>query len=280
MTDYSKLNEIGVWLDDAFSKVNSDYIALLKKANINSVSIMANKSNTKPEDKLWELRYKKEDFQKLSKTLNDAGIKVGLTCWPQPSKTQIDLMMKDMIILLDMTGASSFMVDTESNWHQKFLKPEEFSTMQLAADYLVEKMKDAGVKHKVKLELTTFPYHVENSKDALVAPHMDVLFPQAYSVANRDNGEITWDDKFGPGNMQKLSIERAKKVKNFKGEYAIGLAAYDQIFKGGHTGQESIKKALDKSIDLGATKVFFWSSKWIVGSSKTNYGIDFLSKLK
>jgi len=279
MTDYSKLNEIGVWLDDAFSKVNSDYIALLKKANINSVSIMANKSNTKPEDKLWELRYKKEDFQKLSKTLNDAGIKVGLTCWPQPSKTQIDLMMKDMAVLLDITGASNFMVDTESNWHPNFLKKEELKTMQDASKYLVDNMKDAGVKHKVKIELTTFPYHKENSKDALVAPHMDALFPQAYSVANRDNGVIPWDDRLGPGKMQELSLKRTKQIKDFKGEFAIGLAAYDQVFDG-HTGQEAMKKSLDKSIELGVTKVFYWSSKWVVGSVKTKYGIDFLSKLK
>ncbi len=64
------------------------------------------------------------------------------------------------------------------------------------------------------LELTTFTYHAENSKNAKLAPQMDRLLPQAYSVRHRNNETIDWGDSLGPGRHQTLAISRARAAAN------------------------------------------------------------------
>jgi hypothetical protein len=186
-------------------------------------------------------------------------------------------MCKDIDELMTLTKAKVFQIDAESNWDSKFLKG--FHNMSEAAQYLVSKMKETVAKHNGKTSLTTFPYHSENSKNATISPYMDTLFPQAYSVANRTNGNVKWNDAFGPKNMQKITLERAAATKINKSNICCGLAAYDQKWPG-HTEEEAMKVALDTAIEMGVEHVCYWSSKWIVGGSKTNYGNSFLKKLK
>lgn len=266
MTNKNDFTEIGVWFDEAFTKLDQKYVDELKKMNINTVAIMVNRSNTTVLDKPWVLRAKVADFERVSKILNRNKINICLTCWPQPNKAQIDALLKDMDDLIWITEAKAFEIDTESNWNKKFLG-KEFKDLTEASEYLVAGMKIIKEKHNVNLQLTTFPYHQENGKLATVASYMDSLFPQAYSVANRDNGPVAWDSTFGPGKMQDTTILRTKQIPNFKGEICCGLAMYDQKWDG-HTEKEALQKAIDKVKELKLTKIRYWSSKWIMNNKQ------------
>ena len=57
-----------------------------------------------------------------------------------------------------------------------------------------------------------FTYHTENLKNAVLAPLMDRLLPQAYSVRHRSNKTIGWNDSLGPGKHQSLAIARARQA--------------------------------------------------------------------
>lgn len=275
--DYSKLEEIGVWLDDALSAIDQKYIAECKNSHINSVCIMINKSNTNASDSPWELRYKKQAFVDAIKKFKDNGIDVTLTCWPRPSKEQLDTMFADIEDLMNLSDAKNFEVDTEGNWDKKFLKG--FRTMREAAEYLGNGMNRIAHSRGGKTSLTTFTYHQENSDKAQVGKYMDALYPQAYSVHSRSDKAVGWNEQLGPGGMQELTINRAKKVPEFKGEVACGLAAYDQKWPN-HTEAEAMKTALDKAMNLGVKKVRYWSSKWLFGAVETKYGQSFLKSLK
>lgn len=274
---YQELKEIGVWFDDSVSGVNQGYIDVCKACHINSVAIMVNKSNTGMEDIPWILRYKKEVFVDAIKKFKDNSIDVTLTCWPRPSKEQMDSMFKDIEEIMSLSGASNFEVDTEGNWDKRFLVG--FKTMQEAAKYLGDGMNRVAHSRGGKTSLTTFTYHQENSSRAQIGKYMDSLYPQAYSVCKRDNNPVEWTGILGPGKMQELTLGRAKKVPEFIGELACGLAAYEQNWPN-HTEAEAMKVALEKAIALGVTRIRFWSSKWIVGAVKTHYGAAFLKTLK
>ncbi len=267
------LTEISVWMDESFSIINKDYVKNLKDHNINSVAIMVNKSNTRKSDKGWELRAKKEEFKRVADLFNDNEIDIILTCWPRPDKQQIIDMCHDMDELMTLTKAKIFEIDTESNYMKSFLK--DFKTMEEAGSFLVSEMNKVCQKHGAKTSLSTYTYHTENSSKALVAPHMDELFPQAYSVKNRDTGIVSWNGSLGPQKMQKLTLNRAKAT-GFKGELCCGLAAYDQGFDG-HTEIEAMQKALDTCVnEFNVKRIRFWSSKWM----KNNYFKLFLKSLK
>ena len=109
--------------------------------------------------------------------------------------------------------------------------------MDEAARALVDTLREIAAPSSARLELTTYPFHKENGEQAKVAPHMDRVFPQAYSVANRQDKAVTWDEREGPGKLQRFSAARAAgiaRVHANKPELGMGLPAYDQNFEG-HT---------------------------------------------
>jgi hypothetical protein len=121
----------------------------------------------------------------------------------------IDTMCEDMAWILPLIGSTTFEVDTEGNWNKKFLNG--FRTMEEASEYLAMKMREL-VGPDGNLELTTFTYHTENSSSAKLAPLMDLLLPQAYSVRHRSNGTVEWTDSLGPGRHQVLAVNRARQA--------------------------------------------------------------------
>jgi hypothetical protein len=169
--------------------------------------------------------------------------------------------------LLEAAGAVGFEVDTEGNWDDK--RRSGFTSMSDAAKALVETMRGAAAPTKSRLELTTYPYHPENDAKAEVAPHMDRLFPQAYSVAERQGKVIPWDDRMGPGKGQALTVHRAEAVPGVpmaEVELGLGLAGYEQDFAG-HTIAEALEVALQAATVQRIREVRYWSSRWILGAS-------------
>jgi hypothetical protein len=251
--------KVGVWVDDEFTKIDARFAERLKAAGITEAALMVNKSNTRRSDEPWKLRAPETTIVRAARTLREAGIEVALTCWPRPSRSQIAELAQDMAPLMRDTRATALEVDAEANWTFRFL--EDFTTMGNAAQHLVEQLRVAAAGARV--EMTTFAQHRENGKDADIAPLVDAIFPQAYSVRERDGALIAWDHPFGPGNMQELTFQNARKT----GAKAIGfgLAAYEQSWPG-HTIEEAMRVALERTRALGVTHVRYWSSKWVVGT--------------
>jgi hypothetical protein len=251
--------KVGVWVDDEFTKIDAAFAERLLATGITEACLMTNKMNAHRSAEPWKLRAPETTIVRAARTLREAGIEVVLTCWPRPSKTQIATLVEDMAPLMRDTKAVGLEVDAEANWTFRFL--EGFTTMGHAAEHLAEQLRVAA--QGARVEMTTFALHRENSKDAELAPLVNAIFPQAYSVNERDGKEIPWDHPFGPGNMQEVTLEHARKTGC--ATVGLGLAAYEQSWPG-HTIEEAMHVALERARSLGVEHVRYWSSKWIVGT--------------
>ena len=201
---------IGAWVDDPVRTAKSEaFVEALLARQVRHAALMINRSNTRANDVPWALRWTPEDLREIAALYARYGVDIIATCWPRPSKAQIDAMLIDMAWILPTLNSQTFEVDTESNWSSKFLAG--FTSMRQAAEYLRDGMR-ALVGADGTLELTTFTYHVENSKDAVLAPLMDRLLPQAYSVRHRGNDTVDFDGPLGPGRHQELAIGRARQA--------------------------------------------------------------------
>ena len=201
---------VGAWVDDPVRNAKSEGFAdRLQRMHITRAAIMINKSNTTSSDMPWHLRWDKDDLEDIARVYAARGIDMVATCWPRPSKRQIDAMCDDMAWILPALRSKVFEVDTEGNWAKRFL--EGFSSMKKASKYLAARMREL-VGDDGEIELTTYTYHPENSSKAVLAPLMDRLLPQAYSVRHRSNETVEWDDSLGPGRHQTLAISRARQA--------------------------------------------------------------------
>lgn len=201
---------VGAWVDDPIHNAKSEgFVDRLEAMRITRAALMINKSNTRKSDIPWLMRWSREDLEAVSALYMSRGIECVGTCWPRPSRTQIDAMCEDMRWVLDVLGSKTFEVDTEGNWKSRFL--DGFATMEEAAEYLASSMRKV-VGDDGELELTTYTYHRENSAKAQLAKLMDRLLPQAYSVRHRGNATVDWNDALGPGHHQKLALQRARQA--------------------------------------------------------------------
>jgi len=201
---------VGAWIDDPVHDVKKpEFADHLVRMQVSRAALMINKSNTQSSQVPWALRWDSDDLKAVADLFHSRGIECVATCWPRPSKSQIDAMCADMAWILPLIGSTTFEVDTEGNWNSKFLSG--FKNMQEASEYLAQEMRKL-VGDDGHLELTTFTYHVENSSSAKLAPLMDLLLPQAYSVRHRSNGTVGWNDSLGPGKHQTLAVNRARQA--------------------------------------------------------------------
>ncbi|MFV8755172.1 peptidoglycan-binding domain-containing protein [Nannocystaceae bacterium ST9] len=271
--------KLGVWVDDQPSFVLADgWLANLAKLGFSTIAIMVQRSTSASSVEPWAARWTSQQLGKLHAIAKPLGLDVALTTWPLPDAKQLEQMAEALPALLEAAGASALEVDTEGNWTEARLSG--FASMADAAKALISTMHAATRASKAKLELTTYPYHPENDAKAQVAPAMGRLFPQAYSVAEREGKPVAWDDpRMGPGGIQALSVHRAEAVAGVaegKVELGLGLAAYEQAFAG-HTIAEAMAAALDAAILQRVPEVRYWSSRWIVGSNGNREVADFFA---
>jgi len=203
---------LGAWVDDPVHDVRKTaFVEHLVRMGLNRATLMLNRSNTRHGDVPWHLRYEREDLEFITRLFLAHGVELAATTWPRPSRAQIDAMLEDMAWILPVMQSHIFEVDTEGNWDPEFL--EGFATMKEASVYLAEGMRRV-VGDDGKIELTTFTYHRENSKRAVLAPLMDQLLPQAYGVRwRRQKGrevEVGWNDRLGPAKHTAFAMNRAR----------------------------------------------------------------------
>lgn len=256
--------KIGVWVDDPFVRIDADFAARLRACGVTEAALMTNRMNATRSSPPWELRSPATTIVRAARTLREAGLEVVLTCWPRPARAQIAELHADMLELMRDTGSVALEVDAEANWTARFL--EDFTTLRHAAEHLHDVLRDAAGGALV--EMTTFAQHAENMRGAALAPLVDRVFPQAYSVNERGGKRVPYDHPFGPGNMQRLTYADARKTG--ARSIGLGLAAYEQRWPG-HRPEDAMRVALEAARDLGVTHVRYWSSKWIVGAQAQAY---------
>ncbi len=266
---------IGVWVDCPINKViTPQYWDLLKDHGISTAAIMLESVAEG-----FEPKYTLAQLTIIGNRARERDIEIVLTAWPEPNKAWMYDFESKIMPLLEAAGASGLELDAESNWMARKLR--DFPTMRAATDSLVVILYKIRAKLDVRIEMTTFTEHPENSKESLLGPAMDRLLPQAYSVRHRSNGEVGWLDTYGPGKMQVRTLDRTIQVRGapIKPKVSCGVAAYDQIWPG-YTGEEAMRKAYNATLAYRPIEIRLWSSKWIVGAQRNGYSARFLLKLK
>ncbi len=213
----------------------------------------------------------------IGEVARGADCEVVLTDWPQPSRLWMDAMRAQIGEFIKASGAAALEGDGESNWTRG--KLHGFATLELAAHTLVALLDDISAEHNVRTEWTTFTEHAENSVHALVAPFVDRVLPQAYSVRNRKDAKgnpivIEWDGTYGPGGMQRRTLDRAVSIPkrpDGKPFISCGLAAYDQTWPG-RKPEDAMRVAYEAALAYDPREVRWWSSKWIIGVQSKNGG--------
>lgn len=275
VTSASRPNpRIGVWVDDVPRvALREEYFDNLETLGFSTLAIMVHRT-TAGSDSSWRPRWTTAQLEQLRALAEPRKISLVLTTWPLPNRELLAVFDRELPALLAAAGASALEVDTEGNWLRSRL--HGFANMDEAARALVDTMREVAAPTGAKLELTTYPFHPENGAKAQVAPHMDRVFPQAYSVAMRRNKPVGWDEREGPGHLQKFSAARARAITTVaqgKTMLGMGLPAYDQAFPG-HPPVQALTVALDSAIELGVAEVRYWSSKWILGHMRGENPVD------
>lgn len=261
----------GIWVDDPPSMVQTPaFWDHFPEHGLTTAGIMLESIGNG-----FNPMYTVADLQKIRGLAFTRNVEIVLTIWPEPNKKYLDDLEAHVSDYIVASGCSALEFDTEGNWIPG--KVSGFATLHLASDYLAGIMDRLSKKHDIRIELTTFTEHTENSAKADLATHVHRLLPQAYSVADRTNGAVPWGTRYAPGNMQKLTLDRAKQVQGTH-KLCCGLAAYDQQFAG-HTAQEAMKLAWDTAVSYGVEEIRFWSSKWVFGIKKNGYSSQFIKSV-
>lgn len=266
---------LGLWLDDPTSLVaKPEYWDRLKDHGFSTAAIMLESVGDG-----WNPSYSTDSLAKIANLARPRDIEIVLTIWPEPNPKYLQSVEAGIPNFLKAAGAAALESDVESNWTRKLVNG--FPNLDKAGDALVAMYDRLRSSLDVRVELTTFTEHPENSKSADVAPHVDRLYVQAYSVRNRTEGVIDWDGRYGPGGMQRLTLDRANQVPKTNGKPLVccGLAAYDQEWPG-KKGEDAMRVAYDAALHYNPLEIRFWSSKWVLGIKANGYASRFIKSLK
>ena len=262
----------GLWIDDPSSLVlTAHYWDEFKRHEFTTAAIMLEGVGNG-----FNPAYTVADLTAIRGLAFSRDCELVLTVWPEPSKHYLDQLEAEIPQFIAASGCVALEFDGEGNWTPG--KVSGFASLHQASDYLGAIMDRLRKKHDIRIEFTTFAAHVENSAHADLATHADRLLPQAYSVADRATGPVSWDDRLGPGHMQQFTLDLAKQVHGVH-KLCCGLAAYDQTFAG-HTPAQAMQKAWDMAVSYGVADVRFWSSKHVFGIQKNVYSSAFILSLK
>ncbi len=263
---------LGMWIDGPAGDIKK--VKLwddLKKHGIQTAAIMMEGTALG-----FDAKFTVAEMKKIGDMARERDIELVLTLWPDAKKAYLDEIEAELPAYIEASGCAGIEVDLEGNWKQK--QVVGFPNLDKAGDRLVEILQAFRTKYDVRIEVTTFPGHAENTNRADVGNHADRLLPQAYSVVNRDVGVIPWEgSRYSPGAMQKYTLDLAKTVGAKK--ISCGIAAYDQSFPG-HKGEEAMQVAYDAAVAYGVEEVRLWSSKWVLGVKKNGYASRWLLGLK
>ena len=264
--------ELELWIDDPKRKqLSEDYWDTIQGLGFTTAAIMIETAVPG-----WDLRFNKRDMARIGKLAEDRGISLVLTVWPDPNKKYLNNFRRGIVPLLSESGAMALEADLEFNWKKNIV--QDFANYDKAGDYLVDIFDSVQAKTDVEIEVTTFPYHIENSKNADVSPYVDRLMVQAYSVRHRDKLKVSWNHALGPNKIVDNTLRRTRQINSVKDvEIGVGLAAYDQIWPNRHPHEAMYKawRSADAFKTFPIVKRRYWSSKHILGIRKKEYAFTF-----
>lgn len=278
---------LGLWLDDPIKRILSrSYFAELAAMRIHTLALMVDTSR-----KGWDPKWRQSTLRELNDLVTENGMELILTVWPDPVSDYLKAMEEGIDELLEAVPATGVEYDTEFNWTKrrvKGFKPQRRhgrrqSALDVAGDELVALTARLKAKHpQIRSELTTFTSHTENGRAADVAPHMDRLMPQAYSVRERTrkgkDWNVPWTHTYGPGRMQRFTLDRTLLADGDQAEMGCGLAAYDQKWPG-RDAADAMGAAYEAAMAYDVVEIRYWSSKWILGVRDNKYAAEFLKDL-
>jgi hypothetical protein len=269
----------GLWIDDAPRLLDrDDYWRSFRDLGFTTAAVMLETVTTG-----FDPKFTLVELSRLGERLRAADVELVLTVWPEPRVLYLQQLVERLPALLHASRAVGLEFDTESNYTPRRL--QGFKSMDEASDALM-KVVTKFREIRVRSELTTFTMHGENSRHATLADDVDVLLPQAYSVRNREDAKgkpflVPWDHQYGPGGMQRLTLDRARQVPTKDGRpmVACGLAAYDQSWPG-RKPEDAMRVAYDAALKYGPEEVRWWSSKWVIGARAQPYAARFFASVK
>ncbi len=266
----------GIWIDDPIRVVRTPaFWDLVKQHRLTTAALMVETFGSG-----FDPKYKIADLETIKGLALERDIEIVLTVCPEPNRRYIGELEHHIAEMLVASGASGLEFDLEGNWLP--VKLDGFASLDAAGDELVAAFHSISMQFDVRTEVTTYPFHNENSKTADVAPHASRVLPQAYSVRHRD-GLVDWSGRYGPGGMQRLTIDRALLIQGVGSSsgpaVSCGLAAYDQVWPG-KTGEEAMHAAYKAAVVFNPLEIRFWSSKWVFGSQANGYASRFIKTLK
>lgn len=147
-------------------------------------------------------------------------------------------------------GCSALELDLEMNWHGRNMDD-------------VNTVAEAVATAHLDLDVTTVPYHKQNSVEADFAVRRQAV--QAYTTASRRNTA-----GLRPHELPKIAHERA--LKTGAQQVCIGLAAWDQTkFEEGP--RAAMTTAYKTALSCRPTEIRHWSLKHIL---RNQYARDFI----
>jgi len=234
--------------------------------------------------KVWKPTWTLKQFESFCTYAETFGMKVALTTWPWPDRGWLDAVYPQIDAYCKISFDIGVLVaeesDTERNWFPDNVVGFNLAgkrSLDLAGDDLIDRKRTIAYKYKCESQITTFVGHLEASARADLVPYVNALYLQMYGVAHRkrknaqgqtETWDVPWEHIYGPGSMQKMSINRADEIPGIqdgKVILAAGLPVWDQTWPG-HTIYESIELQRDICIANGVTRFRDWSSKHIVGT--------------
>ena len=286
----------GLWVDNPKREVLTKEFAafVAEELRFDLLALMID-----PSDKPWNPTWSAKDVEKIHKLVDPYALEIVLTTWPWPAVRQLDAMKKDMDVLIGVGPTAGWETDQEFNWVSRAVegfrpkrienRPEEGvvtiqrkSALAVAGEYLMELKKEVCERHECRNEVTTFTYHPENSARASTTPLADRVLMQAYSVSKREGKPVSFDGRFGPGRMQRLTLDRTLTIPGVLHghvELGVGHAAWSQRFAG-VAPAVAMKKAFDASLPYKPVDHRWWSSKHIYGKRANPYAAKFLKSLR
>jgi len=282
----NRVISIELWIDEPRHRVlTKGYFRELNDHGIDSIAIMIDES-----DRKWKSTWGLHDIEKALELADPYAIEVILTIWPYPSMNWMNLAFRDLKAMCEVGPIAAIEADLEFNWKSKHVEgfiatPTGTGRLERAGKEYVDRLQELVDDYQIRKEMTTFTSHTENGRAATVAPHMDCLLVQAYATRHRPGArgkriEIPWDHVYGPGYMQRYTLDRTMLVPGVmekEVEVGYGHALWDQHWPG-HKPMEAMMMSFSEAImhSVGVTRVRCWSSKW---RKRNAYASEFLTSI-
>lgn len=247
---------LGVWVDTTPEAALVE-LAELPGLGISTIALMVESSREG-----WDPSWTLDQVARACDRARSLDLEVVLTTWPEPRRGHIEEMAAWLGRACAL-GVAGLEVDVEHNWRRGELDGS-IASLPEAASLLLLRLRGLAGAHDLRLELTTHTGHQESSPSALVAPHVDRVVAQAYSIRERPGGEIVaWDDRrLGPGQHQTWAAADARTAPGVGSgvDLSLGLALWSQRWPG-HSPQEALDVAFRAALAEHPAEIRLWSLK-------------------